>query len=156
MKLVAVLSMTVMLVLLACGGGALPEDSMTAFVNAIKTGDGATAASYVSSHALSDLDVQLVAIKENPEMSVTYLEAMGVETTASEISEWTNEDLLAAFFSSPGMVEELGDKLDLVVNGSEVDGSDAVVFITTADGREEEVEMILEDGVWKLYEMPGE
>ncbi len=155
MKLVTVLSMSVMLVLLACGGGALPEDSMTAFVNAIKTGDGATAASYISSYALSDLDVQLVAIKENPEMSVTYLEAMGVETTADEISEWTSEDLLAAFFSSPGMVEELGDKLDLVINGSEIDGEEAIVFITTADDREEEIEMILEDGVWKLYEMPG-
>ena len=90
MKLVTVLSMTVMLVLLACGGGALPEDSMKAFVDAVKSGDGATAASYISSYALSELDVQLVAIKENPEMSVTYLEAMGVETTANEISDWTS------------------------------------------------------------------
>ena len=155
MKLVTLLSMTVMLVLMACGGDALPEDSMQAFVDAIKSGDGAKAASYISSYGLSDLDVQLVAIKENPEMSVTYLAAMGVEATESEIADWTSEDLLAAFFSSPGMVEELGDKLDLVINGSEIDGEEAVVFITTADGREEEVEMILEDGVWKLYEMPG-
>ena len=155
MKLVTILSMTVMLVLMACGGGALPEDSMKAFVDAIKAGDGPTAASYISSYALSELDVQLVAIKENPEMSVTYLAAMGVEATESEIAEWTSEDLLAAFFSSPGTVEELGDKLNLVINGSEIDGEEAVVFITTADDREEEVEMILEDGVWKLYEMPG-
>jgi len=156
MKLVTVLSLTVLLVLMACGGDALPEDSMTAFVEAVKTGDGETAASYISSYAMSELDVQLVAIKENPEMSVTYFETMGVETTAGEIADWTSRDLLAAFFESPGMVEELGDKLDLVINGSAIDGSEAVVFITTADGREEEVEMILEDGVWKLYERPSE
>lgn len=156
MKLVTVFSLTVMFVLMSCGGGALPEDSMTAFVEAIKAGDGATAASYMSSHALSEMDVQLVAIKENPEMSVTYFATMGIETTESELAEWTTEDLLAAFFGSPGMVEELGDKLDLEVTGSEIEGSEAVVFITTADGDEEEVEMILEDGVWKLYEMPGE
>ena len=156
MKLVTVLSLTVMFVLMSCGGAALPEDSMTAFVEAIKAGDGATAASYISSYALSEMDVQLVAIKENPEMSVTYFATMGIETTESEIEEWTTEDLLAAFFGSPVMVEELGDKLDLEVTGSEIEGSEAVVFITTADGDEEEVEMILEDGVWKLYEMPGE
>jgi len=155
MKFVTVLSTTVMFALMACGGDALPEDSMTAFVEAIKAGDGDTAASYISSHALSELDVQLVAIKENPEMSVTYFETMGVETTESEIADWTTENLLAAFFGSPGMVEELGDKLDLVVNGSEIEGSEAVVFITTADGNDEEVDMILEDGVWKLYEMPS-
>ena len=71
MKLVTALSLTVLFVLMACGGGALPEDSMTAFVEAVKAGDGATAASYISSHALSEMDVQLVAIKENPEMSIT-------------------------------------------------------------------------------------
>ncbi|MEN8209632.1 MAG: hypothetical protein ABFR50_10325 [Candidatus Fermentibacteria bacterium] len=155
MKLVTALSLTVMLVLMACGGDPLPEDSMTAFVEAVKTADGATAASYISSYALGELDVQLVAIKENPEMSVTYFETMGVEVTEDEIANWTSEDLLAAFFTSPGTAEELGDKLDLVVNGSEIDGSEAVVFITTASGDEEEVDMVLEDGVWKLYEMPG-
>ncbi len=156
MKLVTLLSLTVLLVLMACGGDALPEDSMTAFVEAVKAGDGETAASYISSYALSELDVQLVAIKENPEMSVTYFETMGVETTADEIADWNSRDLLAAFFGSPGMVEELGDKLDLVISGSAIDGSEAVVFITNADGDEDEVEMILEDGVWKLYEMPSE
>ena len=156
MKLVTVHSLTVMFVLMSCGADALPEDSMTAFVEAVKTADGATAASYISSHALSEMDTQLVAIKENPEMSVTYFATMGVEMTESEIAEWNTEDLLAAFFGSPGMVEDMGDKLDLEITGSEIDGSDAVVFITTADGREEEVDMVLEDGVWKLYEMPGE
>ena len=156
MKLVTVLSLTVMFVLMACGGGAVPEDSMTAFVEAIKAGDGETAASYISSHALSEMDVQLVAIKENPEMSVTYFATMGVETTADEIEDWTTEDLLAAFFGSPGMVEELGDKLDLEVTGSEIEGSEAVVFIITADGDEKEIDMVLEDGVWKLYEMPSD
>ncbi len=155
MKLVTVLSLTVMFVLMACGEGALPEDSMTAFVAAVKTGDGEAAAGYMSSHALSVLDVQLVAIKENPEMSVTYFETMGVEATESEIADWTSADLYAAIIGSPGMVEELGNKLDLVVNGSEIDGSEAVVFFTTADGDEEEIDMILEDGVWKLYEMPS-
>ncbi len=155
MKLVTIFSLTVILVLMACGGDALPEDSMTGFVEAIKAGDGETAASYISSHALSEMDVQLVAIKENPEMSVTYFATMGVEATADEIADWTTRDLLAAFFGSPGMVEDLGDKLDLEVTGSEVDGSEAVVFFTTADGDEEEFEMILEDGVWKLYEMPN-
>lgn len=156
MKLVTVLSLTMMFVLMACGGGALPEDSMTAFVEAIKAGDGETAASYISSHALSEMDVQLVAIKENPEMSVTYFATMGVEATADEIADWTSQDLLAAFFGSPGMVEELGDKLDMEVTGSEIEGSEAVVFITTADGDEKEIDMVLEDGVWKLYEMPSD
>ena len=154
MKLVTVLSLTVMLVLMACGGGVLPEEAMTAFVEAVKTGDGATAARYMSSHALSELDVQLVAIKENPEMSVTYFATMGVETTESEIANWTSADLYGAIIGSPGMVEELGDKLDLVVTGSEINGSEAVVFFTTADGDEEEFEMILENDEWKLYEMP--
>ena len=88
-------------------------------------------------------------------MSVTYFETMGVEATESEIADWTSADLYAAIIGSPGMVEELGNKLDLVVNGSEIDGSEAVVFFTTADGDEEEIDMILEDGVWKLYEMPS-
>ena len=155
MKLVSILSLTVMFVLMACGGEALPEDSMTAFVQAIKAGDGETAASYISSHALSELDVQLVAIKENPEMSVTYFETMGVEATESEIGDWTSADLYAAIIGSPGMIEELGNKLDLVVNGSEIDGSEAVVLLTTSDGDEEEIDMIVADGVWELYEIPG-
>ena len=156
MKFVIVLSTAVMLALMACGVGALPEDSMTSFVEAIKAGDGETAASYVSSHSLSEMDVLLVVIKENPEISVTSFETMGIETTESEIVDWTAENLIAAILGSPGILEELGDKIDLVVNGSEIEGSEAVVFITTTDGREEEIDMVLENGVWKLYEMPGE
>lgn len=155
MKLITVLSMAAFLVLMACGGGGSPEDVINDFVEAIKAGDGEKAANYLSEHALSQMDGYLAEIKENPESSLGYFENMGIETTVSEIEDWTSADLYAAIISSPGMIEELGDKLDLEITGSEIHDSEAKVYFTTADGDEKDFEMILENGEWKLWDMPN-
>ncbi len=155
MKLVIVLASAVMLVLMACGGGGgLPEDAVKDFIGAVKAGDGEKAASYLSTYALEELDVQLEALKEDPEMAVMALGTMGVETTVSEVEDWTSRVFFAALIETEAMRAELGDKLDVEVTGSEIEGDDALVFLKTVDGEEEEVEMTLENGEWKIYEMP--
>jgi hypothetical protein len=155
MKLVIVLASAAMLVLMACGGASgSPEDAVKDFIEAVKAGDGAKAAGYLSSYALEELDEQLEALKEDPEMAVMALGTMGVETTASEIEDWTSRDFFAALIETEAMRAELGDKLNVEVTGSEVEGDDALVFLKTVDGEDEEVEMTLENGEWKIYEMP--
>ena len=156
MKLVTVLASAVLLVLFtACGGGGSPDDAVKGFIEAVKAGDGAKAAGYLSSHALEELDEQLVVLKEDPEMAVMALATMGVETTASEVKDWTSADFFAALIETEMMREELGDKLDVEVTGSETDGEEAAVFLRTVDGDEDEFDMILENGQWKIFEMPN-
>jgi hypothetical protein len=154
MKLVTVLASAALLLTACGGGGGSPEDAVNGFIAAVKDGDGAKAASYLSSHALEELDDQLQALKEDPEMAVMALGTMGVETTVSEVKEWTSADFFATLIETEMMREELSDKLDVEITGSEVDGEEAAVFLTTADGDEEEVDMILENGHWKIWEMP--
>ena len=155
MKLITVLSLTALLLLIACGGGGSPEDAINGFIGAIKAGDGEKAASYLSDHALSQMDDYLADIKEDPESALGYFENMGIETTAGEIEDWTSADLYAALISSPGMVEEMGDKLDLDITGSEIRDSEPKVYFTTVDGDEKDFEMVLENGEWKLWDMPN-
>ncbi|MCK4516887.1 MAG: DUF4878 domain-containing protein [Spirochaetaceae bacterium] len=155
MKLITVFSMGALLVLMACGGGGSPEDAINDFIGAIKAGDGEKAASYLSEHALSQMDEYLAGIKEDPEGALGYFESMGIETTAGEIENWTSADLYAALISSPGMVADLGDKLDLEITGSEIRDSEAKVYFTTVDGEEKDFEMVLENGEWKLWDMPN-
>jgi len=155
MKLVIVLASAAILLLTACGGGAgLPEDAVKDFIEAVKAGDGAKAASYLSSYALEELDEQLEALKQDPEMAVMALGTMGVETTVDDVADWTSRDFFAALIETEAMRAELGDKLNVEVTGSEIEGDDALVFLTTVDGDEEEIEMTLENGEWKIYEMP--
>jgi len=156
MKLVTVLASTVLLVLFsACGeGGGSPEDALKGFIEAVKAGDGTKAAGYLSSYAVEELDEQFEVLKEDPEMAVMALETMGVEATVSEVGDWTSREFFAAIIETEMMREELGDKLELEITGSEIEGEEAIVFLTNADGDEEEFEMILENGEWKIYEMP--
>jgi hypothetical protein len=156
MKLACVLATATLLAFLAACGGAAgsPEDAVKGFIDAVKAGDGAKAVGYLSSNALAEMDEQLVALKDDPAMAVMALTSMGVEVTEDEIKDWDAEDFFAALIETEVMRAQLEEELDVTVTGSEVDGEQASVFITTPDGDEEEVDMILENGQWKIFEMP--
>ncbi len=158
MKLVTVLASALLLVLFsACGeSGGSPEDALKGFISAVKAGDGSKAAGYLSSNALEELDEQFAVLREDPDMAVMVLGTMGVEATVDEVEDWTSRDFFAAIIETEMMREELGEKLELEITGSEIDGEEAVVFFADSDGDEEEFEMILENGQWKIYVMPSD
>lgn len=149
MKLITALASVTLLVLgMAYGAeGESPEDAVTSFLAAIKAGDGANAAAYMSSHALSEMDDILITFKENPEMIVTSL---GVEVTVEELNEWTTSDLYAAMFETEESIATQ-DGMQYEVISSEIDGEEASVIVTSTDG-DSEVDMILENGNWLIYE----
>lgn len=147
--LVSLASVTLLMVGMAFGAdGESPEDVVQGFIDAILAGDGAKAADYMSSNAFAEYELS-AAFKQDPEMSLPVLASMGIETTADEIADWTGKDLFVALMGTDSVRAKI-EELNVHIIGSEIDGEEASVTLTSDDGDESEFYMILENGAWKI------
>ncbi len=155
MKTFALSSFILLAVFLACGeGGGNPGDAVTEMFDAIQSGDGARAVSFMSSSALTEMDVQLDLIKDNPEMAATQLASMGIELNAEDIPEMTAREFTAALMSSP-MISGMMQSAEISIGEVTIDGDLARVEVTTSFMGETEtntIDVVREDGSWKVTE----
>lgn len=154
MKIFTLSSVILLAVFLACGGVGNPGDAVTEMFDAIQAGDGARAVSFMSSNILEEVEIQLEAIKLNPEIAAQQLSTMGIELDAEGIQDMTAKDFIIALISSPlrtGMMQSV----EITVGEVTIDGDTAKVEVTTSIMGETEtntIDVVREDGEWKIAE----
>ncbi len=154
MKTFTLSSVILLAVFLACGGSGDPGDAVTEMFDAIQAGDGERAVSFMSSSALEEMEIQVEAIKLNPEMSAQQLSAMGIELDPDEIPDMTAKDFIVAMISSP-MITGMMQAAEITVGEVTIDGDIAKVEVTSSMMGQTEtniIDVVLEDGKWKVTE----
>ena len=150
MKRFAVVFIVVFTLILACAG-ATPDQVVKKMLDGAHSGDGNAIVSCMSAEAIQELDESLIQLKEAPEESAEFLAMLGVEMTAEEVTNMTAGDFITALLLSEVMAEEMPDFSTAVIGESIIEGEKAMVEVTI-DGDTNEIELILQDGEWKLEE----
>ncbi len=155
MKKFAIALAAIFVLAVACGSAGTPEQVVQKFLDAWNSGDGDGVASCMSSEGLIELDGFIEILRAAPDESVAQLAMMGLEFTPEEVADLTVGQFLTAMLSSEMASADMPDLSDVVIGETTIseDGQSAVVDVTT-DGEEEELELILEDGSWKISKTP--
>lgn len=154
MKTLALASVILLAVFLACGGNGNPGDAVTEMFEAIQAGNGERAVSFMSGSALEEVEIQLETIKLNPEMAAQQLTSMGIELDADEIPDMTAKDFMVAMISSP-MIAGMMQSAEISVGEVTIDGDIAKVEVTSSIMGQTEtniIDVVREDGKWKVTE----
>lgn len=143
--------------LVAACGGLKPEDTVKGFFDAMKAGDGAKAASYLSQGTIDEMSSGLEELKaDTTGFALGMMSSMlGVEMTADQLADMDGLGFAAMLLGSDMMKEQLGT-VDFTIGSATINGDRAVVTVSmVANGEttEDEVELVKENGAWKL-DMP--
>ena len=155
MKKYALALVAVFVLVMACGGGATPDQVVQKFLEAWNSGDGDGVVGCMSSEGLVDLDGFIEIMRASPDESAEQLASMGLEFTPEEVAELTVAQFLSGMLSSEEASSEMPDLSNVEIGETVIaeDGQTAVVHVT-ADGESEELELVLEDGNWKINKTP--
>lgn len=164
-------NLAALVVFLIFAGPALAEDAeadslvrigITAFMQALQTGDGETAATMFSSQAIDQVEVMLNTIKQSldrdPEGTMRRLGNAGYDIDAETAEDWEPEIYLAQTLSLP-MISARYVPYELEIDSVMIDGRSATVqmIFRTASGAEipQQAVMTLENDVWKVTNFMG-
>ncbi len=155
MKKFALALAAIFVLAIACGGGGTPDQVVQKFLDAWNSADGDGVVSCMSSDGLSDLNGYIDILRAAPEASVEQLATMGIEFTTEEVENLTVAQFLTAMLSNEEAASSMPDLSNVEIGEATIseDGQNATVVVI-ADGDEEELELILEDGNWKISETP--
>lgn len=133
---------------IACGGET-PEQVVKTFFEAYENADGSALVNCMSSEGLSDINDYIDQLKETPEESADYMSMIGIEVTAEDMENMTAGDFVTALFNSPVYADQLPDFSSAEFGEARIYGDRALVPVTIEDSMEE-IELVLEDGDWKI------
>ncbi len=155
MKKYAIALAAIFVLAVACGSAGTPEQVVQKFLDAWNNGDGDGVVSCMSSESLIELDGFIEILRVAPDESVAQLAMMGLEFTPEEVADLTAGQFFTAMLTSEAGSAEMPDLSNVVIGETTIseDGQSAIVNIT-ADGEEEELELLLEDGSWKISKTP--
>ncbi len=155
MKKFAIALAAIFVLAVACGSAGTPEQVVQKFIEAWNNGDGDGVVTCMSSEGLAELDGFIEIMRAAPDESVAQLAMMGLEFTPEEVADLTVGQFLTAMLSSEEASADMPDLSNVVIGETVIaeDGLTAVVNVS-ADGEEEELELILEDGNWKISKTP--
>jgi len=155
MKKFALALAAVFVLAIACGGGGTPDQVVQKFLDAWNSADGDAVVNCMSSQGLEELDGYIEILRAAPEASVEQLATMGIEFTPEEIENLTVGQFLTAMLSNEEAATSMPDLSNVVIGETTIseDGQSATVVVTT-DGDEGDLELVLEDGNWKISETP--
>jgi hypothetical protein len=151
MKVLAA-TLSVILLASACGREDGPGDAVLGMFEALRDGDGALVVGYMSSGALEELGNRLDTLKTDPETASAQLALMGIRIDAAEIPGMTAAQFAEILFSSP-MITGITASGDVSVGEVTHHGDSATVEVTstfTGEPSTHLVELVLEDGAWKV------
>lgn len=140
----------------------LVRGQVQAFMDALQSGDGETAASMFSSIALQQVEVMLNTIKQSldrdPEGTMSRLSSAGYSVELAEAERWETEVYLAQTLSLP-MISARYTPYEMTVEEVLIDGRTATVqmIFSTASGAQIPQQAILtwENDVWKISNFMG-
>jgi hypothetical protein len=138
--------------IMACGAAG-PGDAVRGFFDALQAGDGEKAASYLSQQAIDEMgslrDYMMGDEAQIAEMAAEF----GV--SADELSNADDRQFVAIVLGSEMMAGE-AEGLEVTIGEVTIDGDRATVQVTYSfegDSDEDELELVKEDGGWKLTEL---
>ncbi len=134
---------------IACGGGETPDQVVTKLLNGVQNADGDAVVSCLSAEAVAGIDEMLVGIKADPEGTATMAAEVGIEITPEEITDLTAGKTVTLLLGSELVTAEIPDLSGIEVGTAVIDGETASVPVTI-DGESSDVQLILEDGSWKI------
>lgn len=145
------LALTAVFVLsFAClGGGGTPDQVVQNLFDAIEGGDGDAVVGCLSVEALEGINEFIEELKTDPEGTAAMAVMMGIEITPEEVSDLNAAKVITILLSSEMMTEEMPDFSTVEIGEAVIDGETATVPVTM-DGDTEDIELILEDGNWKI------
>lgn len=156
MRKIALAIAAVLILAMACGGGAAtPEQVVQRFLDAWNSGDGDSVVGCMSSEGLAELDGFIEILRATPDESAAQLATMGLEFTPEEVAELTVGQFLNAMLSSEAPPADMPDLSNVEIGETVIaeDGQTAIVHFTS-DGESKELELLLEDGNWKINKTP--
>jgi len=134
---------------IACGGAETPDQVVTKLLNGVLNADGDAVVSCLSAEAVAGIDEMLVEIKADPEGTAAMAVMMGIEVTPEEVADITAGKALTLLLGSELVTAEIPDLAGFEVGAAVIDGETASVPVTV-DGESNDVQLILEDGSWKI------
>ncbi len=137
---------------MACGGSS-PEKTVQQFFDAVQAGDGETAASLISRGSIDEMSASLEEIRNDAsgEQLSALCVMLGIEVDPEEFAELDAEGLAALVLGSEMIRGEFPETYEVL--STEIEGDRALLNVRgTVDGEtdEQELELVREDGVWKL------
>jgi hypothetical protein len=154
MKKFAVAFAAIFVLAIACGGGGTPDQVVKKMIDGFEAKDGNAIIACMSAEAVAELQAQVDEMKATPEESAGFMAMIGIEITAEEITNMSAGDFLTKMLSSEMLADELPDMSTVEIGEVVIDGETATVAVTL-DGDTDTVDLILEDGQWKIAEMMG-
>ena len=149
MKKFALALATVFVLAIACGGGGTPEQVVQKLMDGVQSGDGEAVVSCLSAEVLEGIDEFLVEMQADPEGTAAMAVMMGIEITPDEVSDLDAAKVVTILLSSEMVTAEMPDFSAVEIGTATIDGDIATVPMTM-DGETEDLELILEDGSWKI------
>ena len=154
MKIFSLVFAAGLILMMACGGASAPDAVVRKAIDAVESGDGETLVGCLSSEGIEELNSQIEEMKVNPEESAAFLVMMGIDVSTEDVENMDAGDLITWMLQSELMKAELPDFSTIEIGEPVIEGDEAVVPIVL-EGESEEVELIRENGEWKLGEMMG-
>jgi len=151
-KLVIVLVLCLIL-LSACfkSGDGSPSENLKTFTNAIKDNDMHTAFNYLTDESIEGSCAIYIFIDElenDPEIQNKLENELGV--SFEELKKRNDKESLALLMEKTGENPFSDEVMDYEIVTEEIDGDEAIVTIKMLSGEEIPINMVKEDGIWKL------
>lgn len=149
MKKFALALAAVFVLAIACGGGGTPDQVVNRLFEGVQNGDGDVVVSCLTSEAVAGINESLEELKADPEGTAAMAVMFGIEITADEVSNLDAARAITILLSSEMITAEMPDFSSVEIGEAVIDGETATVPVTL-DGDTEDIELVLEDGNWKI------
>jgi methylmalonyl-CoA mutase cobalamin-binding subunit len=149
MKKFALALAAVFVFAIACGGGGTPDQVVHKLFEGVQNGEGDVILSCLSSEAVVGIDEFVDELKADPEGTAAMAVMFGVEITADEVADLNAARVITILLSSEMITAEMPDFSSVEIGDAVIDGETATVPVTL-DGETNDIELILEDGNWKV------
>lgn len=149
MKKFALALAAIFVLSIACGGGETPDQVINKLMDGVQSGDGDVIISCLSAEVITGINEGLEELKADAEGTASMAVMMGITITAEEVADLTPGKALSIMLSSEMVASQMPDFSTVVIGEAVVDGDVAMVPVTL-DGDTEDMELVLEDGKWKI------
>ncbi len=149
MKKFALALVAVFVLAIACGGNGTPEQVVQQLMDGVQNGDGDAIVSCLSAEVVTGIDEGLEELKADAEGTAAMAIMMGIEITPEEVADLTAGKAITIILSSEMIASEMPDFSAVEIGTATIDGETATVPVTM-DGDTEDIELLLENGAWKI------
>lgn len=151
MKKFALVLAAVFVFAMACGREVTPEHVVQRLIEALSNRNGDGVVSCMSSEDLAEVGMFIELMRVSPDESVAQLALLSLEFTPEEVADLTAGQFFTAILNSELFIDERLDFSNVEIGDAVIDGDNAMVPVII-DGNTEKIELILENGNWKIDE----